>query len=175
MSVLLSKRSESKAEFVNTANEIYTRTIAFLTRLSARYSRLIAADVARLASEVVDNAEKANSIFPSDTVRRDLRERHLLEARASLMALDVKLSQCYQIMSLNAEGCFETSTGKAVAKSDAIKKLDKMSQTLGELIDKENTLLTGVLKSDQQKKKRVKSFGCISVCVLLGCRVVAVA
>lgn len=85
MSVLKSNRSESKAEFINTANEIYTRTITFLTRLSARYSRLLAADVARLASEVVDNAEKANSIFPSDAVRRELRERHLLEARASLM------------------------------------------------------------------------------------------
>ena len=104
MSVLKSNRSESKAEFINTANEIYTRTITFLTRLSARYSRLLAADVARLASEVVDNAEKANSIFPSDSVRRELRERHLLEARASLMALDVKLSLCYQIMILNQIG-----------------------------------------------------------------------
>ena len=73
MSVLKSKRSESKAEFVNTANEIYTRTIAFLTRLSARYARLLATDVARLASEVVDHAEKANSIYPSsdeDCARR---------------------------------------------------------------------------------------------------------
>lgn len=146
MSVLKSNRSESKAEFINTANEIYTRTITFLTRLSARYSRLLAADVARLASEVVDNAEKANSIFPSDSVRRELRERHLLEARASLMALDVKLSLCYQIMILNPAGCFETSSGKAVEKSDALKRLDKMAQALGDLIDKENTLLTGVLQ-----------------------------
>lgn len=151
MSVLSSKRTESKAEFINTANELYTRTIAFLTRLSARYSRLIAPDVARLASEVVDNAEKANSIFPSDAVRRELRERHLLEARASLMALDVKLSLCYRIMILNPAGCFETSSGKAVEKNDALKRLDKMAQALGELIDKENTLLTGVLKSDKKE------------------------
>ena len=151
MSVLKSNRSESKAEFINTANEIYTRTITFLTRLSARYSRLLAADVARLASEVGDNAEKANSIFPSDSVRRELRERHLLEARASLMALDVKLSLCYQIMILNPAGCFETSSGKAVEKSDALKRLDKMAQALGDLIDKENTLLTGVLKSDKKE------------------------
>lgn len=151
MSVLKSKRSESKAEFINTANEIYTRTIAFLTRLSARYSRLLAADVARLASEVLDHAEKANSIFPSDDERRRLREAHLLEARASLMALDVHLAHCYSIMQLNPAGCFETSSGKPVKSGDAQKRLDNMSQALGDLIDKENALLTGVLKNEKKK------------------------
>lgn len=151
MSVLKSKRSESKAEFINTANEIYTRTIAFLTRLSARYSRLLAADVARLASEVLDHAEKANSIFPSDDERRRLREAHLLEARASLMALDVHLAHCYSIMQLNPAGCFETSSGKPVKSGDAQKRLDTMSQALGDLIDKENALLTGVLKNEKKK------------------------
>lgn len=151
MSVLKSKRSESKAEFINTANEIYTRTIAFLTRLPARYSRLLAADVSRLASEVLDHSEKANSIYPSDEERRRLREAHLLEARASLMALDVHLSHCYAIMNQNPEGCFETASGKTVEKSNAKKRLDNMAQTLGELIDKENALLTGVLKNEKKK------------------------
>ena len=39
MSVLKSKRSTSKAEYVNLANLIYTETVAFLTRLSDRYDR----------------------------------------------------------------------------------------------------------------------------------------
>ena len=147
MSVLKSKRKESKAEFVNTANEIYTQTIAFLTRLSARYSRLLAADVARLASEVVERAEKANSIMPTDELEKRLRREHLLEARASLMALDVKLSHCYSIMVLNPQGCFEKPSGKPVEEPDAIRRLDKMAQSLGDLIDKENALLTGILQS----------------------------
>ena len=42
MSVLAQKRTVSKAEFVNTANQIYIETLNFLTRLSARYSRLVA-------------------------------------------------------------------------------------------------------------------------------------
>ena len=66
MSVLKSKRTESKAEYVNVANAIYIETINFLTRISARYSRLIAEPVAKLAGEVIDHAEKANSIYPSD-------------------------------------------------------------------------------------------------------------
>ena len=63
MSVLKQKRTTSKAEFINTANQIYVETLNFLTRLSARYSRLIAEPVAKLAGEVIDHAEKANSIF----------------------------------------------------------------------------------------------------------------
>lgn len=95
MSVLKAHRSESKAEFVNTANKIYVETINFLSRLSARFSRLMANDVSHLASEVLVNAEKANSIFPSDHTRKELRKQHLLESRAALMALDVELSHCY--------------------------------------------------------------------------------
>ena len=60
MSVLKIHRSESKAEYINTANEIFAETMQFLTRLSARYSRLLSPDVMRLASEVLDNAEKAS-------------------------------------------------------------------------------------------------------------------
>lgn len=87
MSVLKQKRTTSKAEFINTANQIYVETLNFLTRLSARYSRLIAEPVAKLAGEIVDHAEKANSIFPSDPQRVEMRKAHLIEARASLMAL----------------------------------------------------------------------------------------
>ena len=57
MSVLQMKRTTSKAEFVNTANQIYVETINFLTRISARYSRLLAEPVAKLAGEVIDHAE----------------------------------------------------------------------------------------------------------------------
>lgn len=149
MSVLLSHRSESKAEYVNTANNIYIHTINFLSRLSSRYSRLVAGSVSGLAAEVVDNAEKANSIYPSDETRKELRKQHLLESRAALMALDVHLSHCYDLMMLNPEGCFTKSNGDKVGSTGAKKKLDRMAQELGELIDAESGLLTNVLKSDK--------------------------
>lgn len=63
MSVLKSKRTESKAEFVNTANQIYVEALNFLTRLSARYSRLVAEPVAKLAGEIVDYAEKLTAFI----------------------------------------------------------------------------------------------------------------
>ena len=150
MSVLKQKRTVSKAEFVNTANQIYVETLNFLTRLSARYSRLVAEPVAQLAGEIIDHAEKANSIFPSDAQRVELRKAHLLEARASLMALDVRLTHCYMIMNENPEGCFTTAKGKTVGSKDAMEKLDKMAQSLGDLIDQENELLKGQIKSTGQ-------------------------
>ena len=110
MSVLANKRIVSKAEFVNTANQIYVETLSFLTRMSARYSRLLAEPVAKLAGEIVDHSEKANSIFPMDgkrvvvPQRARLRRAHLLEAMASLKALDVRLTHCYLVMNQNPEG-----------------------------------------------------------------------
>ena len=153
MSVLKSKRTESKAEYVNVANAIYIETINFLTRISARYSRLIAEPVAKLAGEVIGHAEKANSIYPSDDQRRQLRKAHLLEARASLMALDVRLTHVYLILNQNPEGAFTTSKGNPVKSQDAMEKLDKMAQNLGELIDKENELLKGAIKNVTAKQK----------------------
>lgn len=149
MSVLKSKRGKSKAEFVSTANKIYIETLQFLTRLSNRYSRLIASNIINLASEVLDHCEKANNIYPSDDQRKSLRTAHLLEARASLMALDIHLSHCYSLMMQNPCGCFESSrNGK---NSDAKSKLDKMTESLGILIDSENNLLTKVIKSDKKR------------------------
>ena len=139
MSVLKSKRSTSKAEFVNMASQIYDETIDFLTRLSARYSRLMAEAIASLAGEVEDHAEKANSIFPSDPQRVELRRAHLLEARAALM-------------NRNPQGCCTDAKGKTLPPAEATAKLDRMADSLGELIDRENELLKGQLKSMSQKK-----------------------
>ena len=152
MSVLKQKRAVSKAEFINVAYQIHVETLNFLTRLSARYARMLQEPVAKLSGEVLDHAEKANSIFPSDPQRISIRKAHLLEARASLMALDVRLTLCYDVMSQTPEGAFTTSKGKSVSASDATAKLDKMAQSLGDLIDRENELLKGAVKSLGQRQ-----------------------
>ena len=146
MSVLKQKRAVSKAEFINVARQIYLETLNFLTRLSARYSRLVAEPVAKLAGGVIDHCEKANSIYPSDVQRIELRKAHLLEARASLMALDVRLTLCYDVMNQNPEGAITNSKVATVDSRKAVEKLDKMAQSLGDLIDRENELLKGAVK-----------------------------
>ena len=54
----------------------------------------------------------------------ELRKQHLLESRAALMALDVHLAHCYDLMMLNPAGCFTKSNGDNVGSSDAKKKLE---------------------------------------------------
>ena len=69
------------------------------------------------------------------------------------MALDVRLTHCYTIMSQNPQGCFTNSKGKSLSPSEATEKLDRMAQSLGEKIDQENELLKGQIKSLAQKKE----------------------
>lgn len=157
MSVLKNKRGESKAEFVNVANQIYAETINFLSRLSARYSRLLADPTAKMAAEVLDNAEKAQSYFTSDEIRLDLRKKALLEARGALMALDVQLLHCYLVMLKNPQGCFTDSKGNTVKQAEAEKRLEDMAQTLGDLINLEDEKLKGVLKSDADLRRKQRA------------------
>lgn len=151
MSVLKSKRTESKAEFVNVANAIYTETLNFLSRLSARYSRILAADTARMAATVSNNAMAANTLQPTDETRYVERKTYIIRARGALAALDFQMSRVYEILMLNPEGAFGTPSGKSVTGEKACQRLDKMAQSLGEKIDKEERLLNGVLKSDREK------------------------
>ena len=149
MSVLKTRRGTSKAEFINTANKIYTETLWFLSRLSARYSRLLATDTIHLAHEVIANAEMANTMSPINQVRFEERERYLLRSRAALGALDVQLTHIYELLMLNPEGAFENKD-----KAGVVKKLDRMAESLGCLIDDEGRLLTGVLKHDKEYLKK---------------------
>lgn len=163
--VLKSKRYESKCQFVATAYELYTQTVAFLTRLSARYSRILVPDTMRTASVLMEEASKANAIYISDsdkTVdRREQRLYHLREAYATLSALELHLIQCYDIMMKNPKGCMEKLSGKAkgefVEEDDAKEKLGKMTQTLGDLINKEDALLEGVIKKEETALKELQN------------------
>lgn len=160
MSVLKTRRKESKAQFCATANEIYNETLNFLSRLSSRYSRLLAENTMKLASEILDCTEKANSIIAVDEIRLNLRKNWLIQARASLAALDTELTHIYEILMMNPQGAFTTTSGKSIESGDAKRRLDNMAQHIGELIDLEEKLLTGVLKSDTdiyRKKQKDKA------------------
>lgn len=106
MSVLKSKRTESTAEYVNIADKIYESTLIFMAKLPNRYQRLLATDTMHLASEVLDNAEKANNIRVTDKTSYELRRTHLLEARSAVMAFDVHMAYVWRAMTKNPQGCF---------------------------------------------------------------------
>lgn len=160
MSVLKEKRTVSKAEYVNTANQIYVETVGFLTRLSARYSRLIAEGTAQLAGEVMDHTEKANKIYPSDEQRKAQRKAHLLEALASLSALDVRLTHAYLVMYQNPQGCFTAPSGKTVPPKEAMDKLDRMAQSPGRT-DRPGGHPAAEYPGERQEAEVSHFYGCI--------------
>lgn len=146
MSVLAKRRSESKAEYINVAYQIYVGVIGFLSRMSARYGRIMTSHIADLAGQIQAHTEQANAIYPSDPQRVELRKAHLLEARASLMALDSALTLAYSVLRQNPQGAFTTAKGEKVPSKRALERLEKLAVNLGEMIDKENALLKGAIK-----------------------------
>lgn len=153
MSVLKSRRHESAAEYVNVADEIFAETMGFLLRLSLRYQRLLATDTMHAASEVLDHAEKANNIRITDRPTYEARIKHLAEARAAVMALDVHMYYVYSTIMQNPQGAFTDTKGNTKSPTEATRILGSMAESLGEKIDTCKNLITGVLESDRKKHK----------------------
>ena len=151
MSVLLCNRSTSTMQYVMTAKDIFVESVRFLSKLSSRYSDILSPVVMKLADELLSNTVKANGIFPSDSKSRELRRGHLLEARASLDALEVELSLVYEILSENPEWAFSVQKGRPMSRQDAINLIHKKALTIGNKISEERNLLTGIIKSDEKR------------------------
>lgn len=150
MSVLKSRRHESKAQYIANARLIFIETIAYMTKLSARYGRLLDKIVVENAGELVRNVEIANSIYPSNVERTQLREKYLLIARGYVAALDSMLGNVYELLMNNPQGCFSKLN---MSPNEAKIKIARMSQSLGEKLDAEYSMITGLIKSDKQRCK----------------------
>ena len=101
---------------------------------------------------------------PTDATRYELRKKALLQARANLSALDSMMLDIYETLAKNPLGAFDDlrkQAEKHVEDSDAyrirlqcaaeaVKRLDRMAETLGCLIEDEEKLLSGVLDSDKR-------------------------
>lgn len=153
MSVLAIKRNESKIQYTATANFIFDYVLMFMSRLSARYGRLLNNAVMRAATDMLYNVEMAQGIYPNTEEALERRRALLLDANAALSVLDVLLGKCYDVMLKNPQGCFVTPSKKSVPADRAIARLDSLAQHIGEAIDAEHKLIKGVLRSDRTKFK----------------------
>ena len=95
MSVLKPKRNESSIEYIRLANDLFSWSVNFVSRLSARYSRLLSERTINLASEVLECCVKANSTYPSCYEYSKMREFYLIKALGSLDALDVMFKNTF--------------------------------------------------------------------------------
>lgn len=96
----------------------------------------------------------ANAIYPNSDMAFEKRKSHLTEAKAALSSLDIMCGHIYSTLVLNPQGAFRTSSDKLVDGEAALKRLDDLCQTLGEMIDAEDKLLSGIIRNDRERQKK---------------------
>ena len=152
MSVLKDKRTTSKAEYVNVANQIYVKTVDFLSRVSPRYSP---ADCGghrtpgRAGHGSRGGSKQDLSVGPTaqGSAEKPPPGGHGPPFGPGCAPVPL-LSNLY----CNPQGAFTDGKGHKVPAAEAMRRLDNMSQDLGDLINQETDLLKGVMESDKKRK-----------------------
>ena len=131
MSVLKSKRCESKMQFVDTARELEIYTLRYAVKFPKRYTFFINTEIVRLAQSVYNEVKSANSIFPTNAHEAELRRDCLIRANNSLQCLISQLDIAKDVF------CSEVE--------------DKVWVRWMNLIIEESKLISAVKKSDSER------------------------
>lgn len=131
MSVLKSKRCESKMQFVDTARELEIYTLRYAVKFPKRYTFFITTEIVRLAQSVYNEVKSANSIFPTNAHEAELRRDCLIRANNSLQCLISQLDIAKDAF------CSEVE--------------DKVWVRWMNLIIEESKLISAVKKSDSER------------------------
>lgn len=140
MSVFMSKRGESAAQFVETARLLEAHTLTQCLKIPKRYTFFLSTEIMRLASEVYNHTKAANSIFPGNQHEVQMRRDRLTEANNSLQCLIGKLGLLADTLKRNPEN---------------FKGLDNALEVWGDLITQEAKLISGIKKSDRVRYKSI--------------------
>ena len=155
MSVLKSKRSTSKMEYVTNGYAIESYSLDFTKRLSTKNARLFQEPVKRLAMLQADTAYIANEIYPTNRAEYQVRRALLGVSMATLHALDKRMSDVYEILMVKPSDAFNRKNGKPIPEAEAKAILEKMAETLGDMIDTQDALIKGVRDSDKERFGRL--------------------
>ena len=82
------------------------------------------------------------------------KEMSLKRALGQLSTLDSTLSHCYNIMIKNPNGCFKNDEDLTKKSKE---KLQKKTQRLAKMIGREESLLNGILKVTQEKRRTFRN------------------
>lgn len=87
MSVVLSKRGESEAEFIENARKLELFTLQKVVHFPKRYTFYLSQPIYHSASSVHQHVKRANSIFPKNQHEAQLRKDEFIKAKAELHSL----------------------------------------------------------------------------------------
>ena len=136
MSVIQSKRGESKVQFVYNAFLLERHTYQTCARFPQRYRFSLAEDMIKTANKIHKYARNINRIFPKN--KEDFEKRAALTDQA-LGELDNMVTQIH------------LTTDLVSFKKNKDYKIGRWC----ELVDDEIKLLKGLKKSDREKKNKL--------------------
>lgn len=161
MSVIKSKRGESKMQFLSTAMDLEVFTLKACLDFSKRYTFLLTNEISDLSKSIFDNVKRANSIYPKTKDEVKLRRQMLLLAYADCQCLISQIQIAYDLKIINSakderldksfEGLSEEEREQRLAnrKRKIEQKRDKLVEDWMLLADSEMKLIKGVLRSDK--------------------------
>ena len=136
MSVPISRREQSKAEFVNTAYDLHVLTIKLCTKMDKRLTFFLGQPICLLAGKCHEHVKAANSVFPRNKMDAQLRRDHLTEANCAVQAL-------YSFLDI-AYGLHQVTKGK-ITDNELMEWLDTAAR--------EAKLIAGVKEEDVKRFK----------------------
>lgn len=136
MSVLRSKRTESKVEYIDNAEKLLRHTRTQCMKMPKRWAFFGATHLCELAQKVYDNVRAANSVYIKTANDFKLRRQWLTVANASVQALIGELGIFADMLLENPE------TTKWAPNA-----LDEW----GTLLEKEAKLIAAVKSSDSDR------------------------
>ena len=141
MSVYVSKRNESKVQFIETARKLSAHTLTYCLKTPKRLTFFLTKDIWELARKVYYEANIANNILPQNKTEVQIRKNHLILALSACENMELPLVELKSRLEMNPE--------------ESKKWSEYAFKEWGRLILEEQKLLKSVIKNDTERYKNI--------------------
>ena len=143
MSVYVSKRNESKVEFLETAKKLSAHTLTYCLKAPKRLTFFLTKDICALARRVYYEANTANGILPRNKIEAQNRRTHFQLALSACENMEIPLAELKARLNLNP---------------DETKKWSEFAfKEWGRLLMEEQRLLKNIMRSDLERYKDLQN------------------
>jgi hypothetical protein len=135
----VSKRNESKVEFLETAKKLSAHTLTYCLKAPKRLTFFLTKDICALARRVYYEANTANGILPRNKIEAQNRRTHFQLALSACENMEIPLAELKARLNLNP---------------DETKKWSEFAfKEWGRLLMEEQRLLKNIMRSDLERYK----------------------
>ena len=132
VSVVRSKQSESRLEFLRTARALQIYTVQkCVNTIPKRYTFYVGTGLAESAMSVYQNAKRGNSVYPLNQHEAQIRRDYFMRAYVELQSLVSQIEVAYELIRFD----------------------EKVLHEWAALINSEMKLIQAVMKKDRERYK----------------------